>query len=631
MQKSAFPSLALLLVLLTLIVVAEIGLTHRNAFDVAQTVEHDRIKHNLSDMRITTSSYLDKLTRDAEFIAHSPVLGMYLSNPTPATQAQAEGALLTLSSLRKDYDQTRYIDQNGNEKIRVDQANGQPLLRAEGLQNKSDRPYVQAGLTLGANQVFVSEMDLNVEHNRIEKPYTPTLRAVAPVLMDGTRQGLIVLNSFADELFTQLRAELPSGSDLVMLNASGGWITGGGDLDWQFMLDPSARLSVQDPVLWASIEGRRSGTFERLGECYHYEWFQQANDGVQAPKWLLAQRRANESCSAAASAATKVAAKRIAITLLITLPLAVLWHQSRVRNRRYQQALQDQQSELSMIAQEAGHGLVIVDHQCRVLWLNREAERLLGWSEAELAGKNLHDTIHLTPDGQPVHAGLCPTLKALETGERQSTDRDSMVGRNGKRLVFSTRVTPFGPAESRKAVVAFADVSTHVALQQKLAVQAQTDELTRTLNRRSIVQNLQAALDDPAQTACVLALDIDFFKQVNDTHGHQTGDQVLIHFCRTIETMLRKGDLLGRMGGEEFLVVANTLSLADAMGLAERIRAAIAGTPCLCSPDTPIAITTSIGVAQPRAGETIEQLLERADEALYSAKHAGRNRVMKAG
>lgn len=140
--KNAFRSLALLLLLLTLVVVAEIGLTHRNAFDVAQTVEHDRIKHNLSDMRITKSSYLDKLKRDAEFIAHAPILGMYLSNPTPATQAQAEGALLTLSSLRKDYDQTRYIDQNGQEQIRVDRENGPSILHRQGLQNKSDRGYV---------------------------------------------------------------------------------------------------------------------------------------------------------------------------------------------------------------------------------------------------------------------------------------------------------------------------------------------------------------------------------------------------------------------------------------------------------------------------------------------------------
>ena len=118
---------------------------------------------------------------------------------------------------------------------------------------------------------------------------------------------------------------------------------------------------------------------------------------MQAPKWLLAQRRANEPCAAAAAEATQIAAKRIAITLLIALPLAVLWHQSRVKSRRFQQALQDQQAELSMIAQEAGHGMIMVDRQCHVLWMNREAERLLGWSEAELVGKNLHETIHLTP------------------------------------------------------------------------------------------------------------------------------------------------------------------------------------------------------------------------------------------
>ena len=631
LQKNALRSLALLLLLLTLVVVAEIGLTHRNAYEATQAHERDRVQHDLADMRLTVSGYLEKLTRDAQLMSRSTVLGLYLSDPTPENTTHTEKALQTLSMLRGDYDQTRYIDQNGQEKIRVDRENGQSVLHRQGLQNKSDRGYVQTGLQLGAGQVLVSELDLNVEQGVIEEPHRPTLRAVAPVFLDGSRRGLMVLNIAADELLASLRVNLPAGSDLVMLNATGGWITGGGALDWQFMLDPSARLSAQDPALWASIEGQHSGSFERLGECYHYEWFQTTGDGVQAPKWLLAQRRANEPCAAAAAEATQIAAKRIAITLLIALPLAVLWHQSRVRSRRFQQALQDQQAELSMIAQEAGHGMIMVDRQCHVLWMNREAERLLGWSEAELVGKNLHETIHLTPEGQPVHAGLCPTLNALETGERHGTDRDLMVGRNGQQWVFSTRVTPFGPAENRKAVVAFADVSTHVALQQELAVQAQTDVLTGTLNRRSIVQNLQAALDDPTQTPCVLALDIDFFKKVNDTHGHQTGDQVLIHFCRTIETMLRKGDLLGRMGGEEFLVVANTLSLADAMGLAERIRAAIASTPCLCSPDTPIAITTSVGVAQPHVGETMEQLLERADEALYRAKHAGRNRVMMAG
>lgn len=630
MQKNTFLRLALLLLFLTLLVVAEVGLTHRRAYEVAQTVERERIEHNLSDLRNTVSSYLDKLARDAEFMAHSTVLDLYLTDPTPATKANAEKALLALSSLRKDYDQTRYIDINGDEQIRVDRRDGQPRLRKQDLQNKADRPYVQTGLKLDTNQVFLSELDLNVEGQKIETPYRPTLRAVTPVFNQGARQGLIVLNSLANELLTQLRIELPAGKDLVMLTASGGWIAGGGPLDWQFMVDPAAQLSAQDPALWSSIAGQQSGSFERLGECYHYEWFQLTNAGMQAPRWLLAQRNTGEACSAAASAATTVAARRIALTLLIVLPLAALWHQSRTRNQQYQRTLQDKQPELGMIAQLAGHGMVIVDNKCHVQWLNGEAERLLGWSEAELVGKNLHETIHLTPDGQPVHAHLCPTLQALATGERQSSERDVMVGRNGQRLLFSTRTVPFGPAEKRRAIIAFADVSTHVALQQKLAFQAQTDELTHTLNRRSIVQNLRAALDDPAQSPCILALDIDFFKKVNDTHGHQAGDQVLIHFCRTIETLLRQGDLLGRMGGEEFLVVANTRSLADAMGLAERIRAAIASTPCRINPDTSVAITTSVGVAQPCPGETLEQLLERADQALYSAKHTGRNRVMQA-
>ena len=116
------------------------------------------------------------------------------------------------------------------------------------MQNKSDRGYVQTGLQLGAGQVLVSELDLNVEQGVIEEPHRPTLRAVAPVFLDGSRRGLMVLNIAADELLASLRVNLPAGSDLVMLNATGGWITGGGALDWQCMLDTSARLSAQDPA-----------------------------------------------------------------------------------------------------------------------------------------------------------------------------------------------------------------------------------------------------------------------------------------------------------------------------------------------------------------------------------------------
>lgn len=154
LQKNALRSLALLLLLLTLVVVAEIGLTHRNAYEATQAHERDRVQHDLADMRLTVSGYLEKLTRDAQLMSRSTVLGLYLSDPTPENTTHAEKALQTLSMLRGDYDQTRYIDQNGQEKIRVDRENGQSVLHRQGLQNKSDRGYVQTGLQLGAGQVF---------------------------------------------------------------------------------------------------------------------------------------------------------------------------------------------------------------------------------------------------------------------------------------------------------------------------------------------------------------------------------------------------------------------------------------------------------------------------------------------
>ncbi|MDE2598839.1 MAG: diguanylate cyclase [Rhodocyclaceae bacterium] len=602
-------------------------------YQADQAIQHNRINRNLGLMQRTAETSLEKLARDAEFIAHSPVLKLYLQDPQAANKARAEDALLTLSALRKDYEQTRYIDQDGREQIRVDRAhtNGESSLRTQGLQDKSSRPYVQAGLQLAAGKVFISDFDLNVEFNRIEIPYKPVLRTVVPVVLDQRRKGMIVLNSFAGELLAQLQATLPENEgEVVIMSESGGWISGSPDLNWQYLIQPAARLSVQDSELWSGITARRNGQFEHGGECYHFVWFQAANSSIQAAKWLFAEKTKNQSCSASLVSAIESAVRRIALILLVSVPILLLWHRSRLRNEYYKQELEDKQAALSTIAKEAGHALIMVDSRCQVQWMNAEAQRLLGWSEADLIGKSLHDSVHLTPEGTPVHPGQCATLQSLATGEPQSKEHDRMLSRSGELLHLSTRVTPFGGADRRQAIVSLVDIASHVALEESLTIQAEIDELTQTLNRRAILQHLQAALSNSAPASCILALDIDFFKSVNDKYGHLVGDEILIHFCRTIETMLRKNDLLGRIGGEEFIIVAHTGSMADAMGLAERVRTVVANTPYARGADPSIAMTVSIGVAQPRPDETVKELLARADEALYRAKDSGRNRVVSA-
>jgi diguanylate cyclase (GGDEF)-like protein len=127
----------------------------------------------------------------------------------------------------------------------------------------------------------------------------------------------------------------------------------------------------------------------------------------------------------------------------------------------------------------------------------------------------------------------------------------------------------------------------------------------------------------------VLLIDIDYFKKVNDNYGHLVGDDVLRHIAKTIGTILRSSDVLGRYGGEEFCAFLPNTTEHDALGLAERIRIGIETTPIKLSMSVTLKTTVSIGVADSvRAGYDFKDLLAAADSAMYGAKNGGRNRVM---
>jgi len=161
---------------------------------------------------------------------------------------------------------------------------------------------------------------------------------------------------------------------------------------------------------------------------------------------------------------------------------------------------------------------------------------------------------------------------------------------------------------------------------------ALTDPLTNLYVRRygeAHLDELMGRVNQDVASAAVLLFDVDHFKQVNDTHGHDAGDDVLRELAaRTIKSV-RSVDLAVRWGGEEFLVVMPETDLANAAAVAERLRATVAKNSFAIGSDgEKLAVTISVGVAAAIAGgDNRDRLLKRADDALYSAKSAGRNRV----
>ena len=159
---------------------------------------------------------------------------------------------------------------------------------------------------------------------------------------------------------------------------------------------------------------------------------------------------------------------------------------------------------------------------------------------------------------------------------------------------------------------------------QKLKMLASSDGLTGVLNRNGLIARCSGTAE--TRFNCVLLADLDNFKRINDTWGHAAGDAVLREFVARVKACLREGDLIGRIGGEEFAIVVETTDWRAALRLAEEIRIATAKSAVIWD-GVEIPVTVSIGVAQKEAGELFEGTMRRSDEALYRAKTSGRDRV----
>lgn len=194
------------------------------------------------------------------------------------------------------------------------------------------------------------------------------------------------------------------------------------------------------------------------------------------------------------------------------------------------------------------------------------------------------------------------------------------------------------------ALARFAVVASHVSLlrvklreKNELLMQsmrrvqelADHDELTGALMRRRFVQALEHEIvrsERSAEGFCVVILDVDLFKKVNDDHGHLTGDRVLRQLCETLRPVLRAGDQFGRYGGEEFVLMLPALAPEDAPALVGRIGRALSDHPWdEIAPG--LRVTASFGVTAWRHGDDVQTLLNRADSALYQAKANGRDRA----
>jgi len=222
--------------------------------------------------------------------------------------------------------------------------------------------------------------------------------------------------------------------------------------------------------------------------------------------------------------------------------------------------------------------------------------------------------------------GLC--VQALETGEPVILHAEPFVDdRSGEQLWLDVRAFRAGSS----LAMTWSDVSEQVAAQEELRRRARTDDLTGFLSRRAGLELLQQLLEERrsgSRAGALLFCDLDRFKAVNDTYGHEAGDVVLRAVAERVRASLRANDLAVRLGGDEFLVVLVGTDGDAAVDVADKLREAVALPVVVGARE--IRVGLSVGVVGPAAGEGVDDVVARADEAMYRAKREGRGRVVLA-
>ncbi len=280
-------------------------------------------------------------------------------------------------------------------------------------------------------------------------------------------------------------------------------------------------------------------------------------------------------------------------------------------------------------------GVYFVDCSRMITYWNKSAEELTGYSAAEAIGKHCFDNFlnHVDGEGRKLCLEGCPLSHTLADGAKRESEV-FLQHRDGHRIPVSVRTSPI--TDSNGAVVGAVEIFTDVSAKKKLERRAATlekmalnDALTGIPNRRYTQLRVRQAIQETrhfARSIGVLMFDLDHFKRVNDTYGHDLGDAVLQTASRTLANGLRPTDFLGRWGGEEFLAIVLDVSKDELAILADRSRVLLEQSQTHVH-SSGIQVTVSVGATLVRPADTQTLVVSRADELMYRSKSLGRNRV----
>lgn len=292
-------------------------------------------------------------------------------------------------------------------------------------------------------------------------------------------------------------------------------------------------------------------------------------------------------------------------------------------------ALRESEDRFHSTFDAAAIGMALVSQEGRFMQANDALCRIVGYTQAELQQKSMQEITH--PDDLGVDRAL---MRELLAGSRESYQMEKrFLHQDGHEIWILLSGSAVRDASGKVLyfVAQIQDFTERRALLDKLELQATKDYLTGLSNRRHFLERGEtevAHVQRYDHGLSLFMLDIDHFKSINDTYGHKAGDIVLQQLSQILRDTLRTVDVIGRIGGEEFVVLMPETDLPQALEVAERLREIVAATDVMANEGLVLHFTVSIGVVALKGKDVnLDTLLNRADRALYQAKAGGRNKV----
>jgi diguanylate cyclase (GGDEF)-like protein/PAS domain S-box-containing protein len=297
--------------------------------------------------------------------------------------------------------------------------------------------------------------------------------------------------------------------------------------------------------------------------------------------------------------------------------------------------LGDEPQFYRQLLEHIADGVYFVDRQRRIHYWNAGAEQISGFSREEVVGRRCQDGVlnHVDMDGRPLCNGACPLVECI-CDRQQHEGFVFLHHKSGRRVPVKVRTQPMFNAEGEVigAVEIFSDATAEFEMRRRTEAMHQMaffDHLTGLPNRRYVEMTLRSLLTEatpPSKPFGILLFDLDRLKTINDTYGHNAGDEALHTVGQALASALRPTDVVGRWGGDEYLAAVHGVNAAILGALARRTVKTACGRR-LSVVTQEVQLSISAGATLVRPGESLEQLVKRADELLYRSKAQGGGRA----